>query len=563
MTEFKDKNHNSTSPKPEKASTSLLERYRNAKGRTDGFFSSLAQRIRKGGQRSVMAFTAAGLSVCCVAVLGITLFSGGSAQGHSDPSALSASARAAEAPPSAQSGEAMSAQSVLPEASPALSEFIPTPTPIPTPGPTPVFSLSYGDTDAKVAELQTRLMELGYMDEDEATEYYGSMTRAAVRLFERQLGLEESGVITQELWDQLMSEEAPHYTVMLGMKGDDVKELQNRLYEMGYLPHSSEVTGYFGEITEAAVKKMQELNKLRADGKAGTATIDLLYSSEVVPNYYSYGEESETILTYQKKLKELGYMTTTPDGKYGQDTMAAIKQFQSRNDLVADGYLGPSTIKALNSSSATPNALSIGTSGDTVQNMQKLLYKYNYIKQSAITGYYGTITEAAVKLFQKNNGLSQDGQVGKKTMNVLTGDSVVKASSPVTSGSSGSSSKSSKVQKLLDMARSKLGSKYVRGAKGPSKFDCSGFVYWCLNQVGIKQSYLTSYGWRTVGKYTKITDFSKIRAGDIVVVKGHMGIASSSSKIIDASSSNGKVVERSFQSNWWKRNFVCAWRIYD
>ena len=88
-------------------------------------------------------------------------------------------------------------------------------------------------------------------------------------------------------------------------------------------------------------------------------------------------------------------------------------------------------------------------------------------------------------------------------------------------------------------------------------------MYWCLKQVGIKQNYLTSYGWRSVGKYTKITDFSKIRAGDIVVVTGHVGIASSSSKIIDASSSNGKVVERSFQSNWWKRNFICAWRIYD
>jgi len=422
-------------------------------------------------------------------------------------------------------------------------------------------------TDPRVAELQARLMELGYMDSDETTEYFGTMTKTAVVRFQRQHNLDQDGVVGQLTWDAIMADDAQHYALMNGTSGDDVKEIQQRLYELGYLDSSSQVTGYFGDLTEQAVKKLQELNKIKVDGKVGAETFNLLYSDSVTPNYYSYGEESEAVKKYQKRLKDLGYLTTEPDGKYGKDTLAAIRQFQSRNNLVVDGYLGPSTRRALDSSSARPNAISLGDSGDAVTRVQTLLYEYNYLKKSHITGYFGEITEKAVKLFQKNNGLTADGDVGRKTMNALTGDKVVKAKSPVTSGgSSGGSSgsgASSGVQKLIEVAKSKLGTKYVTGGKGPSKFDCSGFVYWCLNQVGVKQSYLTSYGWRTVGKYTKITDFSKIRAGDIIVVKGHVAIAVSKTQVIDASSSNGKVVQRSFQSNWWKRNFICAWRIFD
>lgn len=95
----------------------------------------------------------------------------------------------------------------------------------------------------------------------------------------------------------------------------------------------------------------------------------------------------------------------------------------------------------------------------------------------------------------------------------------------------------------------------------PNAFDCSGFVYWCLNQVGVRQSYLTSSGWRNVGRYTKITNFNDIQAGDIVVVNGHVGIAAGGGTVIDASSSNGRVVHRSL-SQWWRNNFICAWRIF-
>lgn len=38
---------------------------------------------------------------------------------------------------------------------------------------------------------------------------------------------------------------------------------------------------------------------------------------------------------------------------------------------------------------------------------------------------------------------------------------------------------------IVQAALTKVGCKYVWGAKGPNQFDCSGFVYWCLREAGV------------------------------------------------------------------------------
>ena len=447
--------------------------------------------------------------------------------------------------------------------------------------PAPQF-YSQGVTHSSVADIQERLMDLGFMDYAEPTIYYGSITMEAVKMFQRQHGLKEDGIIGPQTKELLFSDEAKYYLAKVGMRGDDIRRIQQRLYEMGYLAKEEYVTGYFGDVTEQAVKSMQKNNGVLADGKVGHDTMELLYSEDTKPNLLSYGDKSDVILECQNRLKELGYLTTKPDGQYGNDTVAAVKLFQSRNDIVVDGYLGPATMQVLHSSAAVPNGIVIGESGDTVKRVQELLVRYGYMSSANCTGYFGEITENAVMAFQKNNGLTADGNVGMKTMNKLTGGDAVKAgataSGSTSSGSSNSSSGSntgigsssgsssqtsntSSVSALLAVAKSKLGSKYVYGAKGPNTFDCYGYVYWCLNQVGVKQSYITSYGWRNVGKYQKITKFSDIKAGDILVVTGHVGIAAGNGMVYDASSSSGKIVYRSLGS-WWKNRFICAWRIF-
>lgn len=437
-----------------------------------------------------------------------------------------------------------------------------------------------------VVKLQQRLMELGFMDEDEPTEYYGEVTQSAMKVYQRQNKLSQDGIVGLDTLKAVLSPDAKYYAAQNGDVGDDITRIQNRLYELGYLAREDQVTGTYGDETESAVLKMQEMNSLDQDGKVGRKTLNLLYSEDVKPNMLYYGDKSDVVLEAQKRLKLLGYLTTEPDGSYGDDTIIAIRQFQSKNDQVVDGYLGPSTRLALNSPDAAPNGLSLGDSGDNIERVQSLLSKLGYLNSSNATGYYGEVTENAVKLFQETNKLLVDGTVGAQTMAMLTSNDARRAPSGRTStggtssnrntgGSSSSGNKSSGgstsipntgtasggAGSLIAVASSKLGSPYVWGAKGPNSFDCSGFVYWCLNQVGVRQSYMTSSGWRNVGKYTRVSSFSNLQAGDIIVVSGHVGIVAGGGTVIDASSGNGRVVHRSL-SSWWANNFIVGWRIF-
>ena len=135
-------------------------------------------------------------------------------------------------------------------------------------------------------------------------------------------------------------------------------------------------------------------------------------------------------------------------------------------------------------------------------------------------------------------------------------------SSSSSSSSSGSTSGSGSLNAFISAAKSKLGSRYVRGGKGPDTFDCSGFVYWCLRQAGVSQKYLTSSGWRSVSNYQKVRSLTDLKMGDVIVFYGHVAIAMGDGTMIDASSSEGKVVHRSCLGDWSYDNFICAWRIF-
>ena len=65
-----------------------------------------------------------------------------------------------------------------------------------------------------------------------------------------------------------------------GSKGDDVKQLQERLIELGYEPGTPD--GVFGKGTKTAVKEFQRRNGLDPDGEAGPKTLEILYSDAAV-----------------------------------------------------------------------------------------------------------------------------------------------------------------------------------------------------------------------------------------------------------------------------------------
>lgn len=140
----------------------------------------------------------------------------------------------------------------------------------------PAITYMEGMTDGKVREIQQRLMDLYYMGQDEATDYFGPQTNQALKYFQRKHGLTVDGAAGPETMALLFSENAKEYSMTLGAAGADVENMQERLIELGY--PISEATGYFGEETEKAVKYFQRMSGLAEDGSVGHMTEELLYS---------------------------------------------------------------------------------------------------------------------------------------------------------------------------------------------------------------------------------------------------------------------------------------------
>lgn len=144
---------------------------------------------------------------------------------------------------------------------------------------TPFPTLQKRDQNERVTELQKRLMELGYLDLDETTDYFGSGTEYAVKLFQRQHELKQDGIVGAQTYTLLYSEEAQPYVLKEGAEGKDVEMVQECLVDLGYLS-SSDVDGIYGQVTIDAVKAFQKRNKLTQDGKTGEKTLAKLYSDD-------------------------------------------------------------------------------------------------------------------------------------------------------------------------------------------------------------------------------------------------------------------------------------------
>ena len=127
----------------------------------------------------------------------------------------------------------------------------------------------------------------------------------------------------------------------LNSSGADVRDLQNDLTYLGY--YWAQVTGNFGSKTETAVKRFQEENGLKADGVAGTKTLNAIAAAVKAKGGSTGASASGSVLKLNsqgdavKKLQEdltaLGYYYATKSGNFGGKTETAVKEFQKDHGL--------------------------------------------------------------------------------------------------------------------------------------------------------------------------------------------------------------------------------------
>lgn len=126
--------------------------------------------------------------------------------------------------------------------------------------------------------------------------------------------------------------------------------------------------------------------------------------------------------------------------------------------------------------------------------------------------------------------------------------------------STSSTSNSKKASQIITLAKGKLGSKYVWGATGPTKFDCSGFTSWLYKQVGITIPRTS----RDQGKAGTYVAKSNLQPGDLIFFNkpiSHVGLYIGDGQMIHASNPTRGVVKDNINSSHYKKIYNTSRRF--
>jgi cell wall-associated NlpC family hydrolase len=317
-----------------------------------------------------------------------------------------------------------------------------------------------------------------------------------------------------------------------------VSQLQDRLMELGYLD-SDEPTTVFNAATTVAVKLFQRTIDEPTDGIATGKLQEQLFSADATPYEIKLGDSGTDVESMQSRLNELGYYEAKINGYFGVATEEALRAFQTKNKLNADGVFSVDDRDLLYSPEARPKIDPTPTPSP----------------------------KPTPKPTKKPTTTSKPASTSSGSGSTTTSAPAATAA-PVTENISYSASYSA--DGLISVASAMLGIPYAWSEESPSKgFDCSGLVYFCLRTCGVSTSRYSASGFSSVSRWTEVTSISDLQRGDLVFFKNdtstrvsHTGIFIGGGKFIHASSSSGKVITSSITTAYWTRNFVNGRRVF-
>jgi peptidoglycan hydrolase-like protein with peptidoglycan-binding domain len=144
-------------------------------------------------------------------------------------------------------------------------------------------------------------------------------------------------------------------------------------------------------------------------------------TSVAYADIYKDGSKGKAVEDIQQQLKKLGFFTGEATGYFGSQTETAVKKFQVKKGLHADGVVGSGTYKYLFEGVNSTQSSSANVNGKhvvSIKEIQTALKKLGYYT-GTVDGISGSNTENAIKKFQKDNKLTADGIVGNGTSKLL------------------------------------------------------------------------------------------------------------------------------------------------
>lgn len=332
---------------------------------------------------------------------------------------------------------------------------------------------------------------------------------------------------------------APESDPSSGLTSSAIADIQSALKALGYLENPS---GTYDSATRAAIEMFQEDNALPTDGIAGDETLALLLSDSAKNWTLADG-----IYTGDKRI----WREPPKDGVDGWSSIAADK---------ISAYSGSSVTSTgaeckLGTASVNPNAIPIGT--------ELYIPGYGYAIAADVNAYKNKVnhlTKEPLNMIDLWFASKEDARKweNKHNFTILYRSTDARPAREAPT-----------VDAIAATAKNQVGKEYVLNASGPDEFDCSGLVYYVLNECGIAVDRKDCAGYAQNADWSKIESLGDVKAGDILFFCGedgkirHAGIAVSSKNMIDASSSHRKVAERGFQTRYWKEHFAFARRVVE
>lgn len=96
--------------------------------------------------------------------------------------------------------------------------------------------------------------------------------------------------------------------------------------------------------------------------------------NETLETLSKYGSRGSEVTQIQTKLKRWGYYSGNVDGIYGTQTVNAVKYFQRKNGLTADGIAGPATLKAMGIMTSSTTSSSSSNYNSNLNLLARLIY---------------------------------------------------------------------------------------------------------------------------------------------------------------------------------------------
>lgn len=137
------------------------------------------------------------------------------------------------------------------------------------------------------------------------------------------------------------------------------------------------------------------------------------------------GDRNQRVADVQSRLRGLGFEISDEPGSFADDTVRAVREFQQQRHILVDGIVGPHTWDELVEASWRLGDRTLylkrpALRGDDVRTLQGRLNALGF-DSGREDGIFGVATAAAVRSFQKEYAIAEDGIFGPMSNVALTG----------------------------------------------------------------------------------------------------------------------------------------------